>query len=141
MKLSMARWTTKLSVMALALVTPACAMDEGDSSEEIEGAADGEEGPIATSEDAITGSVAVGTTLQTTTALNLRTGPGTGYAIILGLPYGARVTVEVRLESQSILYRTLWLFAGAFAAAVLTLVALIWWTVRRGASGGRRGAA
>jgi len=45
---------------------------------------------------------------------------------------GRPVMVEVRMESQSILYRTLFLFAGAFAAAVLTLVALIWWTMRRG---------
>ena len=36
------------------------------------------------------------------------------------------------MDSQSILYRTLFLFAGAFAAAVLTLVALIWWTMRKG---------
>jgi hypothetical protein len=42
------------------------------------------------------------------------------------------VNVEVRMESQSILYRTLWLFGGAFVAAVLTLGGLIWWTVRRG---------
>jgi len=45
---------------------------------------------------------------------------------------GQPVTVEVRMDSQSILYRTLFLFAGAFAAAVLTLVALIWWTARKG---------
>jgi hypothetical protein len=36
------------------------------------------------------------------------------------------------MDSQSILYRTLFLFAGAFSAAVLTLVLLIWWTMRRG---------
>ena len=36
---------------------------------------------------------------------------------------GRPVTIEVRMDSQSILYRTLLLFAGAFAAAVLTLVA------------------
>ena len=42
------------------------------------------------------------------------------------------VNVEIRMESQSILYRTLWLFAGAFVAAVITLGALIWWTMRRG---------
>ena len=46
---------------------------------------------------------------------------------------GKPVTIEVRMDSQSILYRTLFLFAGAFAAAVLTLVLLIWWTMRRGA--------
>ena len=40
------------------------------------------------------------------------------------------------MDSQSILYRTLFLFAGAFTAAVLTLVLLIWWTMRRGS--GRR---
>jgi hypothetical protein len=45
---------------------------------------------------------------------------------------GRPVTIEVRMDSQSILYRTLFLFAGAFAAAVLTLVLLIWWTMRRG---------
>lgn len=45
---------------------------------------------------------------------------------------GQPVTIEVRMESESILYRTLWLFAGAFGAAVLTLVALIWWTIRSG---------
>ena len=45
---------------------------------------------------------------------------------------GRPVKVEVRIDSESILYRTLFLFAGAFAAAVLTLVAGIWWTLRRG---------
>jgi hypothetical protein len=35
------------------------------------------------------------------------------------------------MDSESILYRTLWLFAGAFAAAVLVLVTLIWLTMRR----------
>lgn len=45
---------------------------------------------------------------------------------------GTPLKAEVRMDSQSILHRTLWLFAGAFAAAVLTIVLLIWWTVRRG---------
>jgi hypothetical protein len=45
---------------------------------------------------------------------------------------GKPLTIEVRMDSQSILYRTLFLFAGAFAAAVLTLVLMIWWTMRRG---------
>jgi hypothetical protein len=45
---------------------------------------------------------------------------------------GQPITIAVRMESQSILYLTLWLFAGAFTAAVLTLIALIWWTMRRG---------
>ena len=40
------------------------------------------------------------------------------------------------MDRQSILYRTLWLFAGAFAAAVLLLVGIIWWTMRKGAKDG-----
>ena len=45
---------------------------------------------------------------------------------------GVPVRIEVRMDSQSILYRTLWLFALAFGAAVLVIVALIWWTMRKG---------
>ncbi len=45
---------------------------------------------------------------------------------------GQQIVIAVRMESQSILYLTLWLFAGAFTAAVLTLLALIWWLARRG---------
>jgi hypothetical protein len=45
---------------------------------------------------------------------------------------GQPVSVLVEMESQSILHRTLWLFAGAFAAAVLVLALLIWWTMSRG---------
>jgi hypothetical protein len=42
------------------------------------------------------------------------------------------VVIAIRMSSQSILHRTLWLFAGAFGAALLTLGAIIWWTVRKG---------
>jgi len=45
---------------------------------------------------------------------------------------GTPLDLEVRMESQSILYRTLWLFAGAFLAALTLLASLIWWTVRKG---------
>jgi len=41
--------------------------------------------------------------------------------------------IRVELDSQSILYRTLWLFAGAFAAAVAVLGFIIWMTARKGA--------
>ena len=47
---------------------------------------------------------------------------------------GQPVNIYVEMESQSILYRTLWLFGAAFAAAVLLLVLLIWWTMSRGKS-------
>jgi hypothetical protein len=49
---------------------------------------------------------------------------------------GRPITIEVRMDRQSILYRTLWLFAGAFAAAVFVIVALIWWAMRKGATDG-----
>jgi hypothetical protein len=45
---------------------------------------------------------------------------------------GDPVNVLVEMESQSILHRTLWLFAGAFTAAVVVLALLIWWTMSRG---------
>ena len=45
---------------------------------------------------------------------------------------GKPLDVRVEMESQSILNRTLWLFAGAFLAAVTLLALLIWWTVRKG---------
>lgn len=41
--------------------------------------------------------------------------------------------MEVRMDSQSILYRTLWLFALAFVAALAMLALLIWLAMRRGA--------
>lgn len=47
---------------------------------------------------------------------------------------GQPVTIAVRMSSQSILHRTLWLFAGAFAAALLALGAVVWWTIRKGAA-------
>jgi len=47
---------------------------------------------------------------------------------------GRPLEIEVRMDRQSILYRTLWLFAGAFAAAVAVLALLIWIAVRKGRS-------
>ena len=46
---------------------------------------------------------------------------------------GRPIEIEVRMEKQSILHRTLWLFAGAFAAAVLLLGFFVWLTLRKGA--------
>jgi hypothetical protein len=45
---------------------------------------------------------------------------------------GQPVNMLVEMESQSILHRTLWLFAGAFTAALIVLALLIWWTMTRG---------
>jgi hypothetical protein len=40
--------------------------------------------------------------------------------------------MEARMDRQSILYRTLWLFGLAFTAALLVLAGLIWLTMRKG---------
>lgn len=45
---------------------------------------------------------------------------------------GRSIKIDVRMDAESILYRTLWLFAGAFAAAVLLLATIIWLTIRKG---------
>lgn len=45
---------------------------------------------------------------------------------------GAPVAIEVFTDPESILYQTLYLFAGAFAAAVALLVTIIWIVIRRG---------
>ena len=45
---------------------------------------------------------------------------------------GMPVQIEVRMDSESILYRTLWLFGLAFLAALAVLGFLIWLTMRKG---------
>jgi hypothetical protein len=40
--------------------------------------------------------------------------------------------LEARMETQSILYRTLWLFGLTFAAVAVTFALLIWWILRKG---------
>jgi hypothetical protein len=44
---------------------------------------------------------------------------------------GTPIEMSVRMDGQSILYRTIWLFVLAFGAAVATLAGAIWWAVRR----------
>ena len=36
------------------------------------------------------------------------------------------------MDPQSILYTTLWLFGGTFAAVAVTFALVIWWVLRRG---------
>jgi|SRR5687767_3754260 len=48
---------------------------------------------------------------------------------------GKTIDMQVEMDATSILYTTIWLFVGAFAAAVLMLVLIIWWTMRRGRLG------
>jgi hypothetical protein len=46
---------------------------------------------------------------------------------------GKPIEITVEMDSQSILYRTLWLFAGAFVAAMAVLAFLLWLISRKGA--------
>ena len=45
---------------------------------------------------------------------------------------GQPLAIQVTMDAQSILYRTLWLFGGAFGAAVLLLVTIVWLIRRKG---------
>ena len=45
---------------------------------------------------------------------------------------GQPIDLDVTIEAQSILYRTLWLFAGALMAALAAIAVAIWATIRRG---------
>lgn len=46
----------------------------------------------------------------------------------------APLRMEARMDSESILYRTLWLFGGTFAAAIAVLAIIVWWVSRKGRS-------
>jgi hypothetical protein len=45
---------------------------------------------------------------------------------------GDALAMEARMEPTSILFRTLWLFAGSMLAAFTVLVGIIWWVVKKG---------
>jgi len=47
---------------------------------------------------------------------------------------GTPLRMEARMETESILYRTLWLFGGTFMAAMAVLALVIWWVSRKGRS-------
>jgi hypothetical protein len=46
---------------------------------------------------------------------------------------GAPLTLDARMETQSILFRTLYLFGLTFVAVAIAFALLIWWVLRRGA--------
>jgi hypothetical protein len=45
---------------------------------------------------------------------------------------GKPLTLEASMDSRSILYTTLWLFGGTFAAVAVAFGLVIWWILRRG---------
>jgi hypothetical protein len=53
--------------------------------------------------------------------------------------HGTPIDIDVQLETQSILARTLLLFGASMIAALTTLAAVLWWITRRGQRAGGRG--
>jgi hypothetical protein len=49
---------------------------------------------------------------------------------------GPDPTLDAKMKSQSILYRTLWLFGGTVAAVAVIFALVIWWILRRGTATG-----
>ena len=45
---------------------------------------------------------------------------------------GTPLTLEARMQTQSILYRTVWLFGATFLAVAAGFGIVIWWVMRRG---------
>ncbi len=45
---------------------------------------------------------------------------------------GVSLVLEARMQMQSILYRTLWLFGLTFIAVAVVFAGIIWWVLRRG---------
>jgi hypothetical protein len=45
---------------------------------------------------------------------------------------GEPLTIEARMDTQSILYTTLWLFGTTFVAVAVVFAGVIWWVMRRG---------
>jgi hypothetical protein len=45
---------------------------------------------------------------------------------------GSPLTLDAQMETQSILYRTLWLFGATFIAVAAAFGFVIWWVLRRG---------
>jgi hypothetical protein len=48
---------------------------------------------------------------------------------------GVPLALDARMQTQSILYRTLWLFGATFIAVVITFALVIWWILRKGRAG------
>lgn len=69
---------------------------------------------------------------------NTKTGPRRGNILVWEQPLadrlrGVPLTLDARMETQSILYRTLWLFGATFIAVAVSFGLLLWWILRRGA--------
>jgi hypothetical protein len=45
---------------------------------------------------------------------------------------GVPLNIEARMDTESILYQTVWLFGGTFLAALTLLAMVVWWIGRKG---------
>jgi hypothetical protein len=68
---------------------------------------------------------------------NTQRGIGRGNILVWEQPLAARLsgvplTCDARMETQSILYRTLWLFGWTFVGVAVLFLIVIWWVLRRG---------
>jgi len=92
MKMNARRFTLSMVVAASVVLgisaLPACS--SGDESEELVGANE----DLGSTTEGLSGAIAVGSSLRSTTGVNLRNGPGTTYDILHVIPTGATVTVE-----------------------------------------------
>jgi hypothetical protein len=69
---------------------------------------------------------------------NTKTGPRRGNILVWEQPLadrlrGVPLTLDASMGTQSILYRTLWLFGATFVAVAISFALLLWWILRRGA--------
>jgi hypothetical protein len=67
---------------------------------------------------------------------NTKTGPARGNILaweqrLAERLQGEPLTFEARMETESILFRTLWLFAVTFVAVAVMFALVIWWVMRR----------
>jgi uncharacterized protein YgiM (DUF1202 family) len=92
--------TSRLTLVA-ALATavgmfalPACSGSDDLGSDELIGADE----TVASTTEGVSGSLAVGSKLKSTTNVNLRTGPGTGYSILHVVASGSEVSVLQRIR-------------------------------------------
>jgi hypothetical protein len=53
--------------------------------------------------------------------------------------HGVPLEIDARMDRQSILYTTLWLFGTTFLAVAVVFGGVIWWVVRRGSQSGKTG--
>lgn len=54
--------------------------------------------------------------------------------------HGVPLVLDARMDPQSILYRTLWLFGLTFVAVAVAFCVVIWWVMRRGSAVAAEGA-